>query len=161
MNVQNMSPATSAARECWHSTLQLAVREVFELMLGSSLEVPAQPAAEDGLAITAMVGMAGQLCGVLSVRCSEKSAARVASQMLGVDMDKCGPEMWDALGEVSNMIAGNFKNKIAGLGDGCMLSVPTVISGGDYNLRSLVNEEIRAVLLFQGEPLIVCLELHN
>lgn len=161
MNAHNISPVTDAARECWHSTLQLAVQEVFELMLGSSLEIPTQPQVEDGLAITAMVGMAGQLCGVLTVRCSEQSAARVASHMLGRDTDKSDPEMWDAMGEISNMVAGNFKNKITGLGDGCLLSVPTVISGGDYNLRVLVNEEIRSVLLFEGEPLVVTLEVHN
>jgi chemotaxis protein CheX len=161
MNAHNMSPVTAAARECWHSTLQLAVEEVFELMLGSSLDIPTQPQAEDDLAITAMVGMAGQLCGVLTVRCSEKSAARVASQMLGSDTEKSAPEIWDAIGEISNMVAGNFKNKITGLGDGCLLSVPTVISGGDYNLRVLVNEEIRAVLLFEGEPVVVTLEVHN
>lgn len=42
-----------------------------------------------------------------------------------------------------------------------MLSVPTVISGGDYNLRSLVNEQIRVMVLFEGEPLAVTLEVHN
>jgi chemotaxis protein CheX len=161
MNVHTIPPVTDPGRECWHSTLQLAVQEVFELMLGSTLEIPGQPPAEDGLAITGMVGMAGQLCGVLSVRCSEKSAARVASQMLGVTTEKSDPAMCDAMGEISNMIAGNFKNKITGLGDGCLLSVPTVIAGGDYSLRSLVNEEIRSVLLFEGEPIVVTLEVHN
>lgn len=32
--------------------------------------------------------------------------------------------MADALGEVCNMVAGNFKNKIAGLAEGGMLSPP-------------------------------------
>ena len=161
MNTYKMTPIAGSGRECWDSTLQLAIEEVFELMLGSALELPSQPPPEDGLEITSMVGMAGLLCGVLSVRCSTRSASRIASRMLGVDADKSGQELWDALGEICNMVAGNFKNKIAGLGDGCMLSVPTVISGGDYNLRSLVNEEIRSVLLFEGEPLVVTLEVHN
>lgn len=161
MNADGTAPIASTGRECWHSTLQLAVEEVFELMLGTSLDVPTEPPAEDNLEITSMVGLAGQLCGVLTVRCSAKSAVHIASRMLGVDANNCGPEVWDAMGEISNMVAGNFKNKIAGLGDGCMLSVPTVISGGDYNLRSLVNEEIRVVLLFEGEPLAVTLEVHN
>jgi chemotaxis protein CheX len=161
VNDQKMSLMTHAGRECWQSTLQLAVEEVFELMLGSSLEVPPQPVSEGSLDITSMVGLAGQLCGLLSVRCSAKSAAQIASLMLGIDAEKCGPEIWDAMGEISNMVAGNFKNKISGLGDSCMLSVPTVISGADYNLRALVNEEIRLVLLFKGEPLLITLEVHN
>lgn len=161
MNQDLSTPVVSTGRECWRSTLQLAVQEVFELMLGTALDVPTEPRADDNLEITSMVGLAGQLCGVLTVRCSAKSAAQIASRMLGVDADNSGPEIWDALGEISNMVAGNFKNKIAGLGDGCMLSVPTVICGGDYNLRSLVNEEIRIVLLFEREPLAITLEVHN
>jgi len=69
--------------------------------------------------------------------------------------------MFDAVGEICNMVAGNFKNKISGLGDGCMLSVPTVISGADYNLRTLIDGEIRIVFLFEGEPVVFSLEVHN
>src|SRR5258708_26089880 len=129
MNSPKQSVATVTGRECWISTLQLAMQEVFDLMLACPLEVPASPPIEKGLDITAMVGLAGQLCGVLTVRCSAKSATHMASRMLGTDPDIAGPEVWDAMGEICNMVAGNFKNKISGLGDGCMLSVPTVITG--------------------------------
>lgn len=152
---------TSAAHECWLPTLQLAMQEVFELMLASRLEIPLEPPAEKGLDITSMVGLAGRLCGILTIRCSAKSAARMASCMLGIDAEQAGPEMWDAVGEICNMIAGNFKNKIAGLGDGCMLSVPTIITGSEYNLHSMVNDEMRTVLLFQGEPVALSLEIHS
>jgi len=101
------------------------------------------------------------LCGVLTVRCSTKTAGRMASRMLGVEAEKAGQEMWDAVGEICNMVAGNFKNKIAGLGDGCMLSVPTVITGGEYTLHAMVDEELRTVLLFEGEPVVLSLEVHS
>ena len=52
--------------------------------------------------------------------------------------------MWDALGEICNMVAGNFKNKVSGLGNGCMLSVPTVITGRDYHCHSLGEREYYA-----------------
>ena len=67
--------------------------------------------------------------------------------------------MWDAVGEICNMVAGNFKNKISGMGDGCMLSVPTVITGGDYSVHSMVNENIHVTLLFEGEPVVLSLEI--
>jgi chemotaxis protein CheX len=142
--------------------LQIAAQEVFELMVGCPLQVPPEPPAEQGLDITAMVGLAGQLCGVLTVRCNSKSAVRMASEMLGIEADQAGPEMWDAVGEVCNVTAGNFKNKITGLGDGCMLSVPTVITGGDYRLHSLADTgALRTVLLFEGEPVVISLEIHS
>ena len=161
MNSPRTAITSPNSRECWIPTLQLAMQEVFELMLATPLELAAEPPAEEGLDITTMVGMAGQLCGILSVRCSAKSAAQMASRMLGIDPEKAGPEMWDAVGEICNMVAGNFKNKINGLGDGCMLSVPTVITGGDYNVHSMVNDNLKTAFLFQGEPVLVSLEIHN
>lgn len=159
--MMNNSAITANARECWLPTLQLSTQEVFSLMLACTLDVASEPPAEEALDITSMVGMAGQLCGVLTLRCSAKSAAHMASRMLGIDPEKAGPEMWDAVGEICNMVAGNFKNKINGLGDGCMLSVPTVITGADYNVHNMVNENLQTAFLFEGEPVIVCLEVHN
>ena len=122
----------------WIPLLDTAVKEVFELMLGSEL-TQAGVSEPTNMQITAMVGLAGQLCGVLSVRCSEKSAALMTSRMLGVALDKVGPEVADALGEICNMIAGNFKHKVAGLAEGCMLSPPTIITGSDYNLHAMAD----------------------
>jgi len=156
------APLTSAAgRECWLPTLQLSMSEVFELMLACPLETPAEPSVEEGLDITSMVGLAGQLCGILSIRCSAKSAARMASRMLGIDTEKAGQEMWDAVGEICNMVAGNFKNKISGLGDGCMLSVPTVITGADYAVHSMVDDNVHVTFLFEGEPVVLTLQIHG
>jgi chemotaxis protein CheX len=146
--------------EGWQSVLELSAQEVFDLMLGSHLVVATEPFAEDGLDITAMVGLAGRLCGVLTIRCSSASGMRMASKMLGVESEKAAGEVWDALGEVCNMVAGNFKNKIAGLGDGCMLSVPTVITGGDYNCHSLGDSStLRVNFLFEGKSVIAALEI--
>ena len=82
--------------------------------------------------------------------------------MLGVELDKVSSEISDALGEVCNMVAGNFKNKISGLSEGCMLSVPTVITGTDYSLYSPADSpglEVR--LLFEGKPIIISLQIRG
>lgn len=159
--MNNSAMTSSQSHECWLPTLQLSMQEVFNLMLACPLEVAPELPAEEGLDITSMIGLAGQLCGVLTMRCSPKSAAHMASRMLGIDPEKAGPEMWDAVGEICNMVAGNFKNKIAGLGDGCMLSVPTVITGADYNVHSMVDDSLKAAFLFENEPVVVCLEVHS
>jgi CheY-specific phosphatase CheX len=60
------------------------------------------------------------------------------------------------------MVAGNFKNKIAGLAEGCLLSPPTVITGSDYNLHSMANSpavEIR--MLFKSMPIAISLQIHS
>jgi chemotaxis protein CheX len=160
MKSMNEVLAAKGSHETWTPLLEVAAREVFELMLGCQLSVPAS--AEDAtLDITAMVGLAGALSGVLSVRCNGKAAALMASKMLGVELDKVGPQMSDALGEVCNMVAGNFKNKIAGLAEGCMLSPPTVITGSDYTLHSQADSPIEVRLLFENMPIIISLLIRS
>src|SRR5260221_227058 len=86
---------------------------------------------------------------------------QIATRMLG---DAAGSEEQaaDALGEICNMITGNFKNKLAGTDEQCMLSVPSVISGGKYSFRSLAEGgSIETVLLFEGAPVFVRLKLHR
>jgi chemotaxis protein CheX len=161
MNAPKVALTTGDNHEGWSSLLELATREVFQLMLGSELSLPgAEVNVTSG--VTSMVGMAGQLCGVLTVRCDKKAGAAMASKMLGVPLESVGEEMSDAMGEICNMVAGNFKNKISGLGDGCMLSPPTVVTGRDYSTYSLADTPALEVrLLFEGMPILISLQIHS
>jgi len=154
--------STHSGHQKWTPLLDVAIREVFELMLGQQLTVSGERAEHQQPAITAMVGLAGQVCGVMSIRCSMQAASRMAAKMLGAEPAPDSPEIQDAFGEICNMVAGNFKNKIAGLGDNCMLSVPTVVTGSDYSLRSLADSDtVETTLLFDGLPFSVTLEIHS
>jgi chemotaxis protein CheX len=113
MKTSSVMPATES-HEQGVPLLAVAAREVFKLMLGCHLTVHT-PSSGEPLNITAMVGLAGQLWGVMRICCSRKSATIMASKMLRVEEDKIGSELADAMGEICNMVAGNFKNKIAGL----------------------------------------------
>ena len=153
--------AGNGSHEDWLPLLEMSAREVFELMLGCQL-TQAAAAEEPTPEVTAKVGLAGQLCGVLSVRCNQKAAALMTSKMLGVELDKVGPDVSDALGEVCNMVAGNFKNKIAGLAEGCMLSPPTVVTGSDYSLYSLADSPgLETSMLFERMPIVISLQIHS
>ena len=145
----------------WGPLVELATKEVFELMLGAKLK-PAKQDDTSSFDITAMVGLAGQLRGVLTLRCNRETAAKMASKMLGSLPPADSQDAKDAFGEVGNMIAGNFKSKISGMGDACMLSVPTVITGTDYSLHSLADSDgLEVRQLFEGSPFLVMLEIHS
>jgi len=151
--------STDSNREEWISSMELATREVFEMMLGCKL-TRSEIAADGSFDITAMVGLAGQMCGVLIVRCNARSATLMVSKMLGLEPGEASPDVLDAIGEICNMVAGNFKNKIAGMGDGCLLSVPTVITGKDYSLHSLPGSaSLEVTLLFESMPIAITLQL--
>jgi chemotaxis protein CheX len=157
-----MSPGEPNGHEGWLPVLHLATEEVFDTMLNSKLETAPEPASEDGLDITAMVGLAGALCGVLTIRCNSKAGTKMASKMLGIGTEEAASQICDAMGEICNMVAGNFKNKISGMGDGCMLSVPTVIIGDDYDCHSLgQSTSIRASFRFEQEIVLIALEIQT
>ena len=162
MKTINLQPATAVDRTTWESLLCVGAQEVFEMMVGTKLVRCLDPKQMIVPEFTAMVGMAGEIRGVFTICCSEHAASAIASKMLGISIEEASQEKWDAMGEVCNMVAGNFKSKLAGGGENCLLSVPTVITGADYQLRSLGDgETIELCLQFDDEPLWFALQLHD
>jgi chemotaxis protein CheX len=154
--------ALSARSQNWLPILELSVQEVFDIMLDCTVQPAATSERPARGEFTAMVGLAGSLCGILTLGCGSQAATRIATRMLGPEIANSKDQVCDALGELCNMVAGNFKNKLAGLDGQCILSVPTVVSGGEYSFHSLADgESLEAVLLFEGAPLVVRLELHS
>jgi chemotaxis protein CheX len=152
----------------WKSVLECATLEVFEMMAATRLTqcIPpeltphAQPATptktQSGL--IAMVGMAGVLCGITTIHCSSDTAIRLASKMAGTEAAKDPNIVSDAIGELCNMVAGNFKAKITSLADHCMLSVSTVITGENYALQSAEpSESLQVAVLFESSPIQISL----
>lgn len=132
------------------------------MMAGARLEPVPVPPEEPTGDRTAMVGMAGALCGMTTLRCTSGTAAKLASRMLAGDAASNPSSVGDALGELCNMVAGNFKSKIATLADHCVLSVPTVISGGNYYLQTSSSvESFQLPLMYESEPVWVSLIVHE
>jgi len=151
----------SSHQKNWLPLLELAIEEVFEIMLGSPVAPVVEPELKPREEYTAMVGLTGALCGILSISCDKKTATLIAKRMLG---DAAGSEVHvsDALGEICNMIAGNFKNKLSGTDERCMLSVPTVISGAQYTFHTMAEgASMETVLLLEGSAFVVRLHLQS
>ncbi len=161
MNTVNQIVISPQPSQDWQPLLELAVREVFEIMLGCKLEGCGEPPSFPG-ELTAMVGLAGQLCGLVTLRCTAKSAASMASRLLSVEIQQSDKQMLDAIGEITNMVAGNFKNKLTGIADKCMLSVPTVITGSNYDCRAMAdNAPLQVTVMFEGAAVTVAVEVHS
>ena len=147
-------------RKDWYSVLEAAAREVFQMMAGADLVGVAHADPPKPSEVVAMVGLAGELCGLLTVQCSKDSAITIACHMLGIPESDASVHAGDALGEICNMVAGNFKSKIDGLEDKCMLSVPTVIIGSNYAVHSIISgHRIELLLLFHHRELWFRLEI--
>jgi chemotaxis protein CheX len=154
-----MNDAAEIEVEKWRPLLEHATHEVFEIMLACKLD-PGTPEPFDGIEFTAVVGVAGSISALLSVRCCHKSAVRLASAMLHLTLDEAGEHAWDALGEVANMIAGNFKNKIDAIAENCSLSVPTIITGSDYSFRS-AGQPLELWFRLERKPIHIVLTIQS
>jgi len=118
--------------------LDLAVAEVFELMMGVACRpVISGAAAEPGEAggVSAIIGLAGALQGACVMRMRQPVALKLAERMVGSPMASFDRTVKDALGEACNMLAGAWKGKLEGFSSSCMLSVPAVISGSNYEIN--------------------------
>lgn len=118
--------------------------EVLGMMLGHECipETAEQAAAALGQTKiddkTAIVGYAGRLRGACELRMQNSGAMAVASAMLGSIPSPADAEnyMCDAIGELCNMVAGGWKNRVPTLEASCSLAPPTVISGYDYRVHT-------------------------
>jgi CheY-specific phosphatase CheX len=146
----------------WTMILEQAAIEVFEMMAGARLEP--LPTSEEKAAgdRTAVVGMAGALCGMTTIRCSSAVAAKLAGRMLGGTAPTSPSTVGDALGELCYVVAARFKAKFPNLEDACMLAVPTVISGADYHLRVRGSTEtFQSALKYEGDLVWISLTVHQ
>jgi len=148
------------ARAARLAALREAAAEVFATMVGA-IVVPETTDFPVLAYVTGVLGITGAMNAVFTLRCSEAAAIKIASKMLAVSAEEAAQQKFDAIGEVCNMVAGHFKHKI-GFGDKCMLTVPTVVTGGNYRIHSLAAvERLEFPVLYEGEPLWLALDIRQ
>ena len=116
-------------------SLDASVEEVFQLMLGLTCRRTLEPPLQEAESVTAMVGFGGALSGACVLRSGGAAALRLAAHMTGMEFTGIDHIVKDGMGEICNMLAGVWKGKAPELAAHCMLSVPAVITGRDYNLH--------------------------
>lgn len=140
-----------------------ATREVFSTMVMMDVvdDFPLkEPVSRFKCSITGMVGFAGIYSGVISIHCPVNLALKITSNMLGVDCDEVNEDLNDAIGEIANMLGGSVKQVLSKGGLDVKLSIPTVISGEDYTVNSLSDNDCIVVpFTAEGHTLLVGLTL--
>lgn len=87
-----------------------------------------------GPSITSLVGLSGQVSGVVALRFPPETALQLAGRMLGTEMTAVNDEVTDAVAELVNMVAGSAKAKFH-LEPPLQLGLPTVVDGTGYRLK--------------------------
>jgi len=115
-----------------------ATCEVFESMLFLQAVPKGVIAEENELAdkreLSAIISFVGDLSGSVVFSANRKTAIKVASVMLGEDINEVNEDVEDAIGEITNMVAGGFKTRVSSYGIDFNISIPTVIQGENYTI---------------------------
>lgn len=140
----DISKSTSFTEERLAGYVIDATREVFStmVMMDAIDDFPLKgPVSRFKCSITGIVGFAGTYSGVISIHCPVALALKITSNMLGVDCDEVNEDLNDAVGEIANMLGGSVKQVLSKGGLDVKLSIPTVISGEDYTVNSLSDND--------------------
>ncbi len=136
-----------------------ATTDVFSTMLSMDLVVGEGVEGAGGEVesnITAMLGLGGDIRGMLAVHCPAAVAFAITSGFLGMDVEELDEDVKDAIGEIANMVAGNLKIAFAGYDLRVELAIPTSIVGQSYRVGGMLGARRVAVpfAMEQGQFLI-------
>jgi CheY-specific phosphatase CheX len=137
------------------TTIEDEIRDITQTIWASlfqnTIEVDPTPtgAAPE---VTSVVHIDGAWRGAVVVQCGMELATRLTQVLFQSDAPSFA-DVCDALGEVTNMLAGNLK---AVLAEPSVLSLPAVARGSDYEVALPRTSEIVAVpMTCDGRPFAV------
>ena len=113
-----------------------ATRTVFETMLDCTpvrTELVLKEKMTPKFEVSAVIGVTGKAAGTIVLSLARCTALEVLNRMIGIEAEEINTEVCDAVGELTNMIAGTAKAKLEQLE--LSISIPNIISGKDHNIH--------------------------
>ena len=131
------------------------VRSIWDAMFELPLDRVDPNTCTAEAAVTAVVVLDGDFEGAVQIGCGRDVALRITQLMFATSDEPSSGDISDALGEVSNMIAGNLKTTLPGHNS---IGLPIVAFGSDYQLAIPGASQIAVVsYLSEGDCLRVSL----
>ena len=95
--------------------------------------------------VTGLIGLTGEVGGTLSVSFTEASILFVVSNMFGEEMKELNEEIKDAVGEITNIISGQARQKLEKSGRSLKAAIPSVITGKNHTITHITPYPVYAV----------------
>jgi chemotaxis protein CheX len=136
-----------------------ATQNVFQTMLATkltrgalSLKQNSSPLHE----VCGLIGLAGKYHGMVVLSFGRETALLLAGKMLGNDVAELNPDVVDAVGELTNMVAGSAKSQL----EQCQMSIglPTVICGKTHSI-SFPSGAPALLIPFESDMGPICVEV--
>ncbi|MBW2147225.1 MAG: chemotaxis protein CheX [Deltaproteobacteria bacterium] len=101
--------------------------------------------------VTGLIGLVGaKTRGSFAVSFQESCIKQIVSNMLGEEIPEMNGDVLDAVGELTNMISGGARAKLAEQGLDFEMAVPMVITGTGHNITHITDHPI-IVIPFETE----------
>lgn len=137
-----------------YSLLVAHTEQVFSMMLGMNVSTKSTAIQKnlDGSSggVVSLVGFVGKWNGTGCVSCGGELACQISSKMLMTELQAVDEEVLDVIGEITNMIIGNFKDSAESVLGPMGMSTPTVFHGTDFHARTL-NGQLWTTVAFDCE----------
>lgn len=165
-----LAPALSISEPLINSAISRAVQNVCQTMLRenarlvSRIEQPLSNEAFSEFRVLGSIGFIGATNGIFYLCMTDDFAAWATGQILGMspaEVEAHGPDVLkDAMGEITNMTAGGFKNELSDHGFPCKLTLPTIVRGRHIGVAA-IKSAMRFIFEFDcgGHRLIVDTQL--
>lgn len=123
MIASNVQPFVQATAHVFNTMLQITI----------AAEQPT-PIERDASVydVTGVIGMSGDVVGVVMLCFPAESAQRIVEKFAGVAMEVGTDDFGDAVGELVNMVAGNAKSRFDG--KNASISCPSVVFGSNHKV---------------------------
>jgi chemotaxis protein CheX len=148
----------------WIEQLDGVVADVFDIMLRQCCEV-----VEDAAATAAEIDIAARilLSGAIDAQClvefPQATAKKLTDALLGAEDDWEDALVEDAIGELCNMIAGEWKSALGAAASASGLSVPAIwrARAPDRNPPNGCSLRMRRTYAFRNSPFTVSLAIRE
>lgn len=105
--------------------------------------------------ITGSIGITGYASGVMSLTLYEPVILKIVNNMLSENYTKLNADIADAVGELTNMIAGQARAELSNIGMNFKASTPTVVMGKGHRVQHVTSSPILAIPFTTDEGSLV------
>ncbi|WP_321368685.1 chemotaxis protein CheX [uncultured Desulfuromusa sp.] len=140
-----------------------ATQEIFSSMLMLDVD-PGDPFLRDDSkllnGISGIIGLAGEVKGLLAIHLPNKAAQDITTAFLGMDVEEINEDVCDAVGELANMLGGCIKTILDPGGSNVQISMPSAIYGEEYAVDCLTDSEsVTVPFTFNAQTFMVELQI--
>lgn len=114
--------------------IEAATQGTFTATCGLTLSHVDESPAEEGTVMIAVISLVGDLDWSVYLAVPQKTATQIVSRFCGFDIPFDSADMSDAIGELTNIFAGQVKNCLDSKGVSIEISLPSVLRADNFQM---------------------------